>query len=256
MIKNFLRHILNFWLQKKRNFLFFVRGRVMAEKNLKTKFYLPYYDIDAIQQTIYQSRNYFEQKNLDYVCKLWHNGIISQVIQKSCVLDIGANIGNHTLYYLKECSAKYIFCFEPIKETFQILGKNIEINNVNDRVSIYNVAVGASNGNVRVESYDVTNIGGTKVALDNSGSIEMRSIDSLNISNKIGLVKIDVEGFELNVLRGMKNVLLQNKPYMTIEIRDKNFKDASLFLSSLGYKYIEISKHMDYRDYNDYLFFP
>ena len=95
---------------------------------LKSIFYLPYVKKDFIQQLIYRKKQYFEQENLDYICKKWENGLIGHTLKNSSVLDVGANIGNHTLYYLNECHAKSAYCFEPVPDTFRILSKNIEIN--------------------------------------------------------------------------------------------------------------------------------
>ncbi len=260
-IKNIIKHYI-FSLNKnfekiKQNIkaiIFKKTGCVLNTNNGHAKFYLPNYSIDYIQNTIYKTKDYFEKDNLEYVCKKWRGGIISTVINNHGVLDIGSNIGNHTIYYANECNANLIYCFEPIAKTFNVLSKNIKLNNLESITKLYQVGVGAFSTNANIDFYDEKNIGGTKLIINAYGDIPVVSIDELKISN-IGLVKVDVEGLEVEVLKGMLTTLEENHPYITIEIRDKNFEEAFQILSKLGYSYIEIEKHRDYRDYNDYLFY-
>lgn len=233
---------------------FKMNGYIIHHKRKHISFHLPYYNIDYIQKCIYQTRDYFEKNNLEYVCKKWKNGIIAKIISKSIVLDIGCNIGNHTLFYLFECNAQFVHCFEPVKETYRILEKNISINKMESRVKLHNIGIGATKGRAQIEKFDIKNIGGTSIELVENGSITINSIDDLSI-NQIGFIKIDVEGFEINVLKGMIKTIERDHPYLTIEIRDKNFKEAKTILDQYGYKYLEIEEHRSYRDYNDYLFY-
>lgn len=266
---DFFLHPRRFYYRKKKDFEIWVsnRKRIKQERKAKqnnyifplyeckARFYLPYYNIDFIQKTIASTGKYFEINNLTFVNKQWNSGIIGEIIKNKAVLDIGANIGNHTLYYVLECGANSVYCFEPVRETFDVLKKNVEINDIKNSVHLYNKGVGSICGKAQVAFFDKENIGGTMIEPNNSGNIDLVSIDELNITEDIGLVKIDVEGFELEVLKGMLETLSKNKPYITVEIRDRNFEIAQSMLLPLGYKYQEIEEHKDWRDYNDYLFY-
>lgn len=219
---------------------------------IKPKFYLPYYKNDYIQKKIYESHNYFEFKNLDYVCKKWNKGTIGNYIQGKSILDIGTNIGNHTLYFFFECQIKDAYNFEPVENTLNIFKKNIYINNLSNKVHIYNVAVGQSEGKADIYSYNKDNIGATKIKPQSDGAIQVITIDSLNIQETIGLIKIDVEGFETNVLKGALNTLKKNMPYILIEIVDENFEEIHNLLSNIGYSYEKLDS---FETYADYLFF-
>lgn len=234
---------------------FIAKKNILHSANGNTAIYLPYFHSDYIQQTIYKTANYFEKDNLDFVCKEWNNGIISERIKNTCILDIGCNIGNHTLYYLNECNAKFVHCFEPIKDTCHILCRNICLNQLEQKTKIYNVGVGASSSMACINHYDKKNIGGTSIKIDDNGDIPIVSIDDLNINN-IGLIKIDVEGFEINVINGMINTLKKQKPHICIEIRHTYFNEIHDILSTIGYEYIEIEDPQPWRDYNNYLFYP
>lgn len=230
-------------------------GFIFLLPKSKTKFFLPSYKQDFIQNSITKTKNYFEYDNLDYITNKWKQGTIGKSIFNSVVLDIGTNIGNHTLFYLLENKASKVYCFEPAQTTFSILEKNIKINNIEKKVSLSNVGVGQKKGHAIISNYNPHNIGGTTIESDENGEISIIAIDEITFPSKIALVKIDVEGFELNVIKGMIKTLKDHKPYITIEIRDKNFHEIHSMLKSIGYTYIELEEHKSFRDYNDYLFF-
>lgn len=240
-------HIAWFDLNMKR------KNYVVKFDSITSRFFLPYYKNDYIQHTILKTKNYYERENLDFICKEWKEGIIGNIIQQSYVLDIGANIGNHSLYYLNECNAKGVYCFEPVKDTFRILEKNIVINKLSDRTTLNNVGVGVKTGQAKIGQYDINNIGSTTIELSKEGDIKVISIDELDIKGKIGLVKMDVEGFEISALQGMENTLRKNLPFISIEIRDYNKEEALSILTKFGYKYIELDKQDVYSDYLFYV---
>lgn len=226
---------------------------VVKFDNLTSIFFLPYYKKDYIQRTILKTNNYYERQNLDFICKEWRKGVIGNIIRQTLVLDIGANIGNHSLYFLNECNAMGVYCFEPVKDTFRILKKNIVINNLSDRTILNNVGVGVKSGQAIIDQYDSNNIGSTTIELSKEGDIKVISIDELNIKEKIGLVKMDVEGFEISALKGMINTLRNNLPFISIEIRNHNKREALSILLQMGYKYIELDKQDVYSDYLFYV---
>ena len=234
-----------FWLvdlvMKRKNYIF-------TNPSMSSKFYLPYVKTDFIQRYVYRKKSYFEQDNLDYICKKWNDGVIERTIRKSLVLDIGANIGNHTLYYLNECGAKSVCCFEPVPDTFEILKRNIEINNMQDRVQLHNAAVGETVGKASVTYYSQSNTGMSTIEKNTDGNIKMISVDDMKIEERIGLVKIDVEGFEIPVLKGMINTLKSNLPYISMEVDDEISDDVVKMLTDIGYKMLVISKSPNYRD--------
>jgi len=130
---------------------------------------------------------------------------------KDLFLDIGSNIGSYTILASGQIGAKTI-AFEPVPSTFNSLKKNIELNNINDRVIAMEVATGSTFGvinftinldsenHVRPESFN-------KLSED-CVNVPILTIDS--ITSKHGyptLAKIDVEGFETEVLKGMADTL-------------------------------------------------
>ena len=229
------------------------RGYILKLNGLKSRFYLPYIKSDLIQQQIYWKKDYFEEKELNKVCKQYGNGKIGKLIRNSIVLDIGTNIGNHTLYFLNECEAKLVYCFEPIKDTFHVLEENIKINHLESRVVPMNVAVGKNSGKARVGYYTKDNTGMTTLDLSSDGDIKVVSIDELGIPKKIGLVKIDVEGFEVDVIRGMMVTIQRDTPFLFIEIQNTNFDIVNSMLQEFGYQYEILDEQWNYKNYLFYV---
>ena len=154
------------------------------------------------------------------------------------ILDIGANIGNHSLYFATVMHPQRIYSFEPIKETYEILQKNIEINNLNNVIISFNIACGAESARGKRKNYDCNNIGGTSILECCEGEFDICTIDSMKLKDKIALIKIDVEGFEENVILGALQTIKMNKPVIMVEAFDEanTFWNIYGLLSDLGYK--------------------
>jgi FkbM family methyltransferase len=167
------------------------------------------------------------------------------------IIDLGANIGTHSIIYSNYTNGT-VYSFEPQKTIFDILNKNVELNNCKNIIT-YNF--GASNinkkfyMNVNYEKKD--NQGAFKIddSLDitNGLEIECRIIDELNIKN-VGYIKIDIENHEYEALLGLKNLLKKEKPYIMVEIHNSCPTKNLTFqlLIQLGYINYHRLSHCDY----------
>lgn len=232
---------------KQNDFVFSVNG-------LKSKFYLPNYKKDLIQKAIVMNKNYYEKDFLWNLFFSWNNGMLTQFLKNGCVFDIGANIGNHTLFFLNECGVNRVYSFEPVPETFRILQKNVELNGLQDRCLLFNKAIGKIEGRAIISHFCEDNIGGTCLSNNEKGNIQVMSIDEMNISEKINFVKIDVEGFELDVVLGMVEFVKKNHPIILIEIRGIFFNQINEILMSLGYQR-EMIENMPGLDCANYIYY-
>lgn len=221
-------------------------GYVYQNNNIKAKFYLPNYNKELIQAKIIVDGNYYESDELHYVFFEHNKGQIGEAIKDHCVLDIGTNIGNHTLYFLLECGASKVHCFEPMERVYDILLKNIDLNHVQNKVELHHVAVGARSSRAKLSHYDSNNLGATEIKYNNHGDYQVVAIDDLQIEDRISFVKIDIEGFEYEALKGMKQTIEKHHPYMMIEIRDDNYKAVTDFMSLLGYRSARIKSGINY----------
>ncbi|MGN6343328.1 MAG: FkbM family methyltransferase [Ginsengibacter sp.] len=126
-------------------------------------------------------------------------------------IDVGANVGAYTVLAAGHVGANVI-AIEPIPATFLSLQKNIQANNLLDKVIALKAGAGVNAGFLRFTSnLDTVNHVASQCRGDiNPNTIEVRmvTIDSiLEDKKKPSLIKIDVEGFETEVLNGMQNTL-------------------------------------------------
>ncbi len=194
------------------------------------KFYLPEYRKDVVQKDIVMNADYYEADGLkrakEYVMKKG---------EPVNALDIGANIGSHTLYFIKKWGVKKVWSFEPVPSTFAILKKNVEINGLSDRVAVENVGVGEKEYRASVKEEIKNNRGGTSIKEDSEGTFTVKTIDSYNLTD-VSLMKIDTEGYEVRVLQGAKNTIVRNRPVILVEIADDNIARVREMMKEWDYK--------------------
>jgi FkbM family methyltransferase len=149
--------------------------------------------------------------------------IIKNIIKEGdIVIDVGANIGFFTLFFRSLVgNTGKIIAFEPEKNNFDILKKNIEINNLQN-IEIHNLGLGSENKNLRMLLSE--NVGEHRIYNENSSKSSSNS-DIINENTKFtdvkvvrlddyvktaNFIKFDAEGYEIEILRGMPNLLKQN----------------------------------------------
>jgi FkbM family methyltransferase len=160
-------------------------------------------------------------------------------------LDIGSNYGCHTIGIANEIrknkgSGKvYSFYLQP--EIIKLFKENVNMNNLNDIVILNEVGLGDKNETkefIVSKDYDNNdNPGGSSLYnSDNSDKnkkefVTIKRLDDLNIDN-ISLIKIDVEGYELEAFEGGINTITKNKPIIVIEIWSNNLEKYTKWINS------------------------
>lgn len=155
------------------------------------------------------------------------------------VVDAGANIGNHTVFYAKKVSpGGIVYALEPQRFTFEILCANLALNSL---VNVIPMQVGAGeiNGNLSVPLLNPTvvqNFGAVSLENHSSGDIiKIITLDSLELK-RCNLIKIDVEGMELKVLQGAENTIKTHRPFLFVENNNiKGSPETVQKLYDLGY---------------------
>lgn len=193
-------------------------------------FFVPSYHIDWVQKAIVQTEAFWEQELLELFAKIIkeHKGNSEGKV----FIDAGSNIGNHTLYFSKILGASKVYCFEPQKEIFKILEKNIKANNVN--AECYNNVLSDKSENFSIDRFISFNFGATSFTSDKGGEYKSLTLDDVCIKDDIFAIKIDVEGHDFPVLRGAVKILEKYSPVLWIEIKDEA-EEKIKFLSSFGY---------------------
>ncbi len=160
----------------------------------------------------------------------------SRLSADSTVLDIGANIGNHT-FYLAQVLRCQVIAFEANDELAHAMDLTTSEAGLEERVTVHAFALGEKPGFAEFEQAIPENLGGQSLR-KGSGRIKVRTLDSFGISAPIAAIKIDVEGMELDVLKGGKKVIESNLPMLYVESQTKeNFAEISSYLKTLGYCY-------------------
>ena len=141
-------------------------------------------------------------------------------------IDVGANVG----LWAKPLSNKFnrVFAYEPLEQVYICLERNVNPS----KVYINKFALGSTNNKVNMV-YDHINTGGSYVSEVGTGSIDIKRMDDLNLP-KFGLLKIDCERHELEVLKGAIETILKYKPIIVCEQQADTDECAGLFLKSYG----------------------
>lgn len=138
----------------------------------------------------------------------------------ACVIDIGANIGHHTIFLSKCVGEKgEIHCFEPIPEMVDRIKENITINKIKN-IHVHNCALGNKRDRAAFFIDNNQDIGSSSLIKHRDKmqqiDVEIFTLDSFNFK-KVDFIKIDVEGYEYNVFLGAQNTILKNKPKILFE---------------------------------------
>jgi FkbM family methyltransferase len=152
----------------------------------------------------------------------------------TAVIDVGANIGNHTVFFGAILNAP-VYAYEPFQPNYDLLELNVAANGLDGQVITACCAVGAGVGVGSLHPGPPQNFGVTRMTFG-AGEVPVRSLDSLSICGPIGLIKIDVEGAEVAVLRGAADLIGAWLPDIVIEAGDTAaFRSVAAVLDDLGY---------------------
>ncbi len=166
------------------------------------------------------------------------------------VFDIGANIGELTLNFAKQAggTAK-IFSFEPSPINFKKLSRNILLNeNLKNKITLMNIGLGEKEGTAFLQTRDEHNLGMNSIG-ETGTEVQMKSLDAVVFENNIqkcDLIKMDVEGFELKVLKGAVKTISAFKPILFMEMNNEllhrqgdSVSDLLNWLKQTQYKIID-----------------
>lgn len=190
------------------------------------------HDFIGIEISVYGR---YENQELAALSKL-----IKDLDRSRSVLDVGANIGNHSLYFIEEGFNK-IHAFEPNARTSHLLQFNTDQF---AQIQVHNY--GLSNQDAQLEAaIPLTNMGGASLQAIHGDEVErvtfeVKKFDNLKIASEpIGIIKIDVEGHEPEVIEGIRATLERDKPLVLFECNRKSEKTVAdevlAQLRSIGY---------------------
>jgi len=154
------------------------------------------------------------------------------------MIDVGANIGSYTILAGAVVGAK-CFAFEPIPNTFKHLIDNVNINGIYEKVKCYNIGIADKNGILKFTSnLDTCNHVVFKNNCEddaNTLDIPVRKLDGIVPDCNPTLIKIDVEGFELQVLKGADKIL-RSESLLAVIIESFGKDDLDKYICKYGFK--------------------
>jgi FkbM family methyltransferase len=181
---------------------------------------------DHLATVIRRSRGFYEP-DLLMKCREIH-------IPGTVVIDVGANIGNHTVFFGAILGAD-VEAIEPFPANQQILRMNVAANGLDRRVRVHDKALGERQGQGQALTGNVDNLGTVRIQ-PGGGGIAITTLDQIAADRPIGLIKIDVEGSEVGVLAGARRTLRQWLPDIMIEADGTDrFQDTARLLHEFGY---------------------
>jgi FkbM family methyltransferase len=175
----------------------------------------------------------------------------------SHVIDVGANIGSHTVFFSKFCNKGLVYAIEPQFYIFQLLVANSVLNGCFN-VKHFNAAISNDYNSLKLinlppASSNNINYGEFKIHNDENG-IETKclTIDSMELTH-LDLIKVDVEGHEMSVIESAIESIKKFKPYLYVEFNNsKGNKELLETISKLGYNiYIHIANKFTPDNYNN-----
>lgn len=211
----------------------------------------------------YTSHEIAFNKTLSY-----NNAILKLIPQNEqfSILDIGAFVGEKSILFSQKNTNNLVYSFEPNINIFNILNENISINNLTN-ISTLNIALGAENTIAYSGCNTPNNISGSIISKEKTdlklvfNEVTINTLDNLykekTFKYPVKFIKIDIEGFEYEVLKGAVQLIAEFKPIIVTEIDDKFLKnnhssalETLQFIAQFGYqfKHLESNKSIDLND--------
>jgi FkbM family methyltransferase len=213
---------------------------------------------DTIQRHL-KNNEFFEIADLEFMKQF--------IDADTTLIDIGANVGNHTVYFSKFTDAKQIYVIEPIPRSYKILLANLALNychNVNS--DFIGVALGdrACVG-YPCMIYGEDNLGASTISPnpyvnDNNPNIldpvNIVTGDSLFKDIDVNFIKMDVERMEIVALAGLKETIDRCRPKMFIEVSKENDDDFKQWIVDNRYQIHSVHGEINAHIFVNYFVLP
>ena len=194
---------------------------------------------DTIQRYL-KNGQFFEIEELEFMKQ--------HINSDTVILDIGANVGNHTVYFSKNTDAKSIYVIEPVPRTYKLLLANIALNychNVN--VDFVGLALGDRECvGYPCLIYGQDNLGAATISPNpyvnennNPNILDPVKVvigDELLKDINVNFIKMDVERMEIVVLAGLSKTIARCRPKMFIEVSVENDEDFKQWVMDNNYQ--------------------
>ncbi|SDR41831.1 FkbM family methyltransferase [Paraburkholderia tuberum] len=204
-------------------------------------FFFTHFSTDYIPGKMAERNQFYEATFLDLLARVHH--------PDKLIIDGGANIGNHSVFFAGVIGASVI-AFEPQPFNHEFLVANARLNHLEEKIDIRKKAIGDQPGSISLVQALPGNYGSftadTKLAQRDDDDARARGLFDVRVSTldvelkdreaDVSIIKLDLEGMELEVLRGARTVIEKSLPVISVECFTRSFyEEIKEFLESFGY---------------------
>ncbi|WP_413718047.1 FkbM family methyltransferase [Silicimonas sp. MF1-12-2] len=185
------------------------------------------FERDPIQRH-HRRGKFYERPELEHL-----RGVVKP---KAVILDIGANTGNHTLFFAMHLDAARVIPIEPNPQVYRLLIANVLVNGLRELVELGFLGVGLSDAAAEGFAMEQrrANLGAARMIPD-QGDIATHTGDALFAGIAPDFIKIDVEGMEMQVLSGLETIIAAHQPVLLVEVDKANDTLFKAWAESRGY---------------------
>lgn len=190
------------------------------------------HDRDPIQRK-WRKGMFYEPKELEAIKAHFPRG--------GTFVDIGANVGNHSLFVAAFMEPAQVIPFEPNPAAYRLLMANIGINDLQGVFNLDHLGVGLADKPAEGYAMELQprNLGGSKMRKVERGGLKVVMGDEALVDVSPDMIKIDVEGMEMQVLRGLTDTIRRARPALLLEIDDDNLDEFRAWIAPLDYEVVE-----------------
>jgi FkbM family methyltransferase len=206
---------------------------------------LPYTGLNPVIEREQMRGLFFEAEELAYLAETLPRGLR--------IVDVGANTGNHTLFFAAVMAAESVIPIEPLPRAGAAIRAVVAENGLgNVDVSLLGRAVGAGEGLLRAIPSQTAGLGATHFVPDPAGEVPVVRLDSLPLG-KVDFIKIDAEGMEMQVLAGAATIIAAQHPVLYVEVVDEGIGEFMSWVDRNGYR---VEKLFPDKTHCNYLLVP
>ena len=163
------------------------------------------------------------------------------ITEGAVVYDIGANVGYYSLMAAVVAGVSgHVYAFEPLPRNVDYLRKHVALNKLEDRITVFDVAVSDQTGEAAFDLGASTSMG--HLAESGEIKVKMARLDDLLIEGQVkppDYMKVDVEGAEFDVLNGARELLAKHKPVIFLDTHNREAHNATVkLLNEFNYEIV------------------
>ncbi|MFL0671078.1 MAG: FkbM family methyltransferase [Erythrobacter sp.] len=187
-------------------------------------------EVDHIQSVL-RTGEFYELEELELIAEI--------AGEPKRILDVGSNIGNHSIFFAHRFDADLVVPVEPNRRVLPLLRANLGLNwHPSYDLSLVGYGLSDRDGFGVSKVSTEANLGGAKLVIDTVGDVQVTSGDIAFPSITFDLIKIDVEGMENLVIQGMNDLLRRSNATVFVEVLLSNIDLTIHQMRSHGYRYL------------------